>query len=51
MVTVTLVDSDIGAQAIVLAFWMGTPEPSRGPVRRALEQMDLLRYVAEAGLA
>jgi collagenase-like PrtC family protease len=46
-------DSDtngvVGTQAVVLAFWMGTPEPSREPVRQALEQMGLWKYIATAG--
>ena len=29
----------VGAEEVVLAFWMGTPEPSRDPVRQALEKM------------
>ena len=36
----------VGTEAIVLAFWMGTPEPSRPPVRQALEQMGLWRIIA-----
>ena len=39
-------DAGVGTQAIVLAFWMGTPEPSREPVRRALEQMGLWQHIA-----
>jgi collagenase-like PrtC family protease len=39
----------VGTQAVVLAFWMGTPEPSREPVRKALEQMGLWQYIAAAG--
>ena len=38
----------VGTQAVVLAFWMGTPEPSREPVRKALEQMGLWQYIAAA---
>jgi hypothetical protein len=38
----------VGTQAVVLAFWMGTPERSREPVRKALEQMGLWQYVATA---
>jgi len=40
----------VGTRAIVLAFWMGTPEPSREPVRRALEQMGLWQHVGPAGM-
>jgi hypothetical protein len=39
----------VGTQAIVLVFWMGTPEPSREPVRQTLEQMGLWKYIATAG--
>jgi hypothetical protein len=39
----------VGTQAVVLVFWMGTPEPSREPVRKALEQMGLWRYIANVG--
>jgi hypothetical protein len=46
-------DSDtngvVGTQAVVLAFWMGTPEPSRERVRQTLEQMELWKYIATAG--
>ena len=35
----------IGTQAVVLAFWMGTPETSREPVRRVLEQTGLWKYL------
>jgi collagenase-like PrtC family protease len=38
----------VGTKAVVLAFWMGTPEPSRDPVRQALEQMGLWQYIARA---
>jgi hypothetical protein len=38
----------VGTRAVVLAFWMGTPEPSREPVRKALEQMGLWQYIAAA---
>ena len=36
----------VGTQAVVLAFWMGTPDPSRDLVRQALEQMGLWQYIA-----
>jgi len=36
----------VGTQAVVCAFWMGTPEPSRDPVRQALEQMGLWHHIA-----
>ena len=39
----------VGTQAVVVAFWMGTPETSRDPVRQALEQMGLWQYIAAAG--
>jgi len=39
----------VGTQAVVVAFWMGTPETSRDPVRHALEQMGLWQYIAAAG--
>jgi hypothetical protein len=29
----------VGAEEVVRAFWMGTPEPSRDPVRQTLEKM------------
>jgi hypothetical protein len=32
-----------------VAFWMGTPETSRDPVRQVLEQMGLWQYIAAAG--
>jgi len=35
----------VGTQAIVCAFWMGTPDPSREPVRYALEQMGLWHHI------
>jgi collagenase-like PrtC family protease len=35
----------VGTQAVVLAFWMGTPETSREPVRKGLEQMGLWKYI------
>jgi collagenase-like PrtC family protease len=38
----------VGTQAVVVAFWMGTPETSRDPVRQALEQMGLWQYIAAA---
>jgi hypothetical protein len=38
----------VGMQAVVLAFWMGTPDPSRDLVRQALEQMGLWQYIAAA---
>ena len=38
----------VGTHAVVLAFWAGTPEPSREPVRKALEQMGLWQYIAAA---
>jgi hypothetical protein len=38
----------VGTQAVVVAFWMGTPETSRNPVRQALEQMGLWQYIAAA---
>ena len=44
-------DRGVGTQAVVIAFWMGTPEPIRDPVRKALEQMGLWQYVAAAGVA
>ncbi len=44
-------DGGVGTQAVVLAFWMGTPEPSREPIRRALEQMGLWRHIGAAGVA
>ncbi len=44
-------DARVDTQAIVLAFWMGTPEPSREPVRRALEQMGLWQHIGTAGAA
>ena len=40
----------VGTQAVVLAFWMGTPEPSREPVRKALEQIGLCQLVTAAGV-
>jgi collagenase-like PrtC family protease len=42
-------DASLGTRAIVVAFWMGTPEPSRDPVRHALEQMGLWQYVGAGG--
>ncbi|HXX34887.1 MAG TPA: U32 family peptidase [Thermodesulfobacteriota bacterium] len=39
----------VGTRAVVLAFWMGTPESSREPVRKALEQMGLWGYISAAG--
>jgi collagenase-like PrtC family protease len=39
----------VGIEAIVHAFWLGTPEPSRDPLRQALEQMGLWQHVATAG--
>jgi hypothetical protein len=39
----------VETQAIVMAFWMGTPETSRDPVRHGLEQMGLWQYIAAAG--
>ena len=41
-------DGAVGTKAVVLAFWMGTPEPSRDPVRQALEQMGLWEYIVGA---
>ena len=41
-------DGGVGTQAVVLAFWAGTREPSREPVRKALEQMGLWQYIAAA---
>jgi collagenase-like PrtC family protease len=38
----------VGTQAVVVAFWMGTPETSRDPVRQALEQMGLWQHIAAA---
>jgi collagenase-like PrtC family protease len=38
----------VGIEAIVHAFWLGTPEPSRDPLRQALEQMGLWQHVATA---
>jgi collagenase-like PrtC family protease len=38
----------VGTQAVVLAFWKGSPDPSRDLVRQALEQMGLWQYVAAA---
>ena len=38
----------VGTRAVVCAFWMGTPEPSRDLVRHALEQMGLWHYVTTA---
>jgi collagenase-like PrtC family protease len=35
----------VGMGAVVRAFWMGTPDPSQEPVRRALEQMGLWKYI------
>ena len=43
-------DGVVGTQAIALAFWMGTPEPSRDPVRQALEQMGLWQYIDAPGV-
>lgn len=39
----------VSTQAVVRAFWMGTPEPSRQPVRKALEQMGLWQYITAVG--
>jgi len=39
----------VGTRAVVLAFWMGTPEASREPVRKALEQMRLWQHIEAAG--
>jgi collagenase-like PrtC family protease len=39
-------NGDVGTGALVRAFWLGTPEPSRDPLRQALEQMALWRYIA-----
>ena len=39
----------VETQAVVVAFWMGTPETSRDPLRHALEQMGLWQYIAAAG--
>ena len=39
-------DGAVETEALVRAFWMGTPEPSRAPLRQALEQMGLWRYIA-----
>ena len=44
-------DPAVGTQAIVHAFWLGTPEPSRAPLQQALEQMGLWQHVASAGKA
>ena len=41
-------DEAVGTEAIVHAFWLGTPEPSRDPLRQALEQMGLWQHVASA---
>jgi len=41
-------DHAVGTEAIVHAFWLGTPEPSRDPLRQALEQMGLWQHVASA---
>lgn len=38
----------VSTQAIVLAFWRGTPETSRGPVRKGLEQMGLWKHIGAA---
>jgi hypothetical protein len=38
----------VGIETIVHAFWLGTPEPSRDPLRQALEQMGLWQHVATA---
>ena len=38
----------VGTGAIVHAFWLGTPEPSRDPLRQALEEMGLWQHVAAA---
>jgi hypothetical protein len=35
----------VGTEAIVRAFWMGTPEPSRDSVRQGLERMGLWRHI------
>jgi collagenase-like PrtC family protease len=39
-------DEAVGTEAIVHAFWLGTPEPSRDPLRQALEQMGLWQHIA-----
>jgi hypothetical protein len=44
-------DEAVGTEAIVHAFWLGTPEPSRDPLRQALEQMGLWQHVASAETA
>ena len=41
-------NGDVGTEALVRAFWMGTPEPSRETLRQALEQMGLWPHVASA---
>lgn len=41
-------DQAIGTAAIVHAFWLGTPESSRAPLRQALEEMGLWQHVAAA---
>lgn len=35
--------------AVVCAFWMGTPDPSRAAVQQALEERGLWQHVASAG--
>jgi len=39
-------DQEVGTEAIVHAFWLGTPEASRAPLQQALEQMGLWQHVA-----
>jgi hypothetical protein len=39
----------VETRAVVLAFWMGTPEPSREPLRKALDQMGLWQHIEAAG--
>jgi hypothetical protein len=41
-------DHAVDTGAIVHAFWLGTPEPSRDPLRQALQQMGLWQHVAAA---
>jgi hypothetical protein len=40
------IDHTVDTGAIVHAFWLGTPEPSRDPLRQALQQMGLWQHVA-----
>ena len=47
----TATNGGIGVQPVVLAFWMGTPEPSREPVQKALEQMGLWQYIGTSDAA